>query len=270
MNLKEDVLRGIYGYGFERPSPIQQKGVLPVILGKDTIAQAQSGTGKTGTFTIGILQVIDTLSDKCQGLVVAPTRELAQQIAKVIENIGEYAQVKVHALVGGTAVRDDIQTLKSGVHVIVATPGRLHDMMKKGFLKTDYMKIFVLDEADEMLSRGFKDQIQQIFKFLPQDIQIALFSATMPKEILKLTHHFMRDPARILVKKDELTLEGIRQYYIAIEKEDWKLDTLMELYRNLDISQAIIYCNTKKRVDWLTEQMKGMDFTVSSMHGEMD
>lgn len=173
-------------------------------------------------------------------------------------------------MVGGTAVRDDIQTLKSGVHVIVATPGRLHDMMKKGFLKTDYMKIFVLDEADEMLSRGFKDQIQQIFKFLPQDIQIALFSATMPKEILKLTHHFMRDPARILVKKDELTLEGIRQYYIAIEKEDWKLDTLMELYRNLDISQAIIYCNTKKRVDWLTEQMKGMDFTVSSMHGEMD
>lgn len=170
LNLKEDVLRGIYGYGFERPSPIQQKGILPVILGKDTIAQAQSGTGKTGTFTIGILQVIDTMSDKCQGLVVAPTRELATQTAQVISSIGEYSQVKVHALVGGTAVRDDIQTLKSGVQVIVATPGRLHDMMKKGFLKTDHMKIFVLDEADEMLSRGFKDQIQQIFKFLPQDI----------------------------------------------------------------------------------------------------
>jgi translation initiation factor 4A len=217
-----------------------------------------------------MLQVIDTLSDKCQGLVVAPTRELAQQIAKVVESIGEYSGVKVHALVGGTAVRDDIQTLKTGVHVIVATPGRLQDMMKKGFLKTDYMKIFILDEADEMLSRGFKDQIQSIFKFLPQDIQIALFSATMPAEILKMTNHFMRDPARILVKKDELTLEGIRQYYIAIEKEDWKLDTLMELYRNLDISQAIIYCNTKKRVDWLTEKMKEQDFTVSAMHGEMD
>lgn len=270
LELKEEVLRGIYGYGFERPSPIQQKAILPVIQGKDTIAQAQSGTGKTATFTISILQQIDTGSDKCQALVVVPTRELAQQISKVVESIGEYCQVKVHACVGGTVVRDDIKKLKSGVNVVVGTPGRVFDMMKKGFLKADYLKAFVLDEADEMLSRGFKSQIQDIFKFLPGDIQIALFSATMPSDILKLTENFMRDPARILVKKDELTLEGIRQYYIAIDKEEWKVDVLRDLYMNLDINQAIIYCNTKKRVDWITEELKKEDFTVSAMHGEMD
>jgi len=153
---------------------------------------------------------------------------------------------------------------------VVGTPGRVLDMMKKGFLKPDYLRLFTLDEADEMLSRGFKSQIQDIFKYLPGDIQIALFSATMPNQILQLSDNFMRNPARILVKKDELTLEGIRQYYVAIDKEEWKVDILMDLYSNLDINQAIIYCNTKKRVDMLTNEMKGRDFTVSSMHGEMD
>lgn len=179
-------------------------------------------------------------------------------------------QVKVHACVGGTVVRDDIRVLKQGVHVVVGTPGRVFDMMKKGFLKADYLRIFVLDEADEMLSRGFKNQIQDIFKYLPGDIQIALFSATMPVEILRLTKHFLRDPAKILVKNEELTLEGIKQYYIAIEKEEWKMDVLLDLYGNLDINQALIYCNTKKRVMELAEQMKEKDFTVSAMHGEMD
>lgn len=159
------------------------------------------------------------------------------QIAYVVHSIGEYQGVKVHACVGGTVVKDDIRNLKSGsIHVVVGTPGRIFDMMKRGFLKTDYLKLFVLDEADEMLSRGFKTQIQDIFKYLPGDIQISLFSATLPNEILKLTKHFMRDPAKILVKNEELTLEGIRQYYIAVEKEDWKMEILMSLYENLDIS----------------------------------
>jgi len=270
LNLKEDLMRGIFGYGFVKPSPIQQKGILPLILGKDTIAQAQSGTGKTGCFTIGLLQIIDTASLWTQALVVSPTRELSQQIAYVVQQIGEFMQIKVHACVGGTVVKEDIQTLKKGVHVVVGTPGRVQDMMKKGFLKADKLRIFILDEADEMLSRGFKTQIQDIFKFLPPEIQIALFSATMPLDILKLTTHFMRNPAKILVKNDELTLEGIKQYYIAIEKEEWKLDVLLDLYSNLDINQALIYCNTKKRVNELAEAMKEKEFTVSAMHGEMD
>jgi translation initiation factor 4A len=276
MGLSENVLRGIYGYGFKDPSPIQTKGILPLIQGKDTIAQAQSGTGKTGAFTIGVLQSIDTnpkssVSDHVQALIVSPTRELSMQIAYVVHSIGEYMGVKVQACVGGTVVKDDIKQLKSGgTHVVVGTPGRIHDMMKRGFLKTEYLKLFVLDEADEMLSRGFKTQIQDIFKFLPGDIQISLFSATLPPEILGMTKHFMRDPAKILVKNQELTLEGIHQYYIAVEKEEWKMDVLLNLYANLDINQALIYCNTKKRVEELETSMTSHDFTVSIMHGEMD
>jgi translation initiation factor 4A len=203
--------------------------------------------------------------------VVSPTRELSQQIAYVIHQIGEFMEgLKVHACVGGTIVKEDIRILKSGVHIVVGTPGRVHDMMKKGIFDTSYLRLFVLDEADEMLSRGFKSQIQEIFKFLPQEIQIALFSATMPIEILRITKEFMNEPAKILVKNEELTLEGIKQYYIPIEKEDWKMDVLLDLYGNLDITQALIYCNTKKRVNELAEKMKENDFTVSAMHGEMD
>lgn len=218
-----------------------------------------------------MLQSIETSSDHCQALIVAPTRELSMQIAYVVHSIGEYQGIRVHACVGGTVVKEDIKVLKQGgIHVVVGTPGRIIDMMKKDFLKTNYLKLFVLDEADEMLSRGFKEQIQSIFKFLPGDIQIALFSATLPPEILKLTSHFMRDPAKILVKNQELTLEGIHQYYIAVEKEEWKMEVLLNLYSNLDINQALIYCNTKKRVEELEKIMTEKDFTVSVMHGEMD
>ena len=213
---------------------------------------------------------MDPASNHIQGLVVSPTRELSLQTAYVVKSIGEYMDIVVHACVGGTSVKEDIALLKKGVHIVVGTPGRIHDMMKKGFFKTDYLRLFVMDEADEMLSRGFKQQIQDIFKFLPGDVQIALFSATMPNDILSLTKHFMRDPKKILVKSEDLTLEGISQYYIAVEKEEWKIEVLLDLYANLDINQALIYCNTKKRVLDLEKQMNDNDFAVSAMHGEMD
>jgi translation initiation factor 4A len=178
--------------------------------------------------------------------------------------------VKVHACVGGTAVRDDIRTLHDGVHVVVGTPGRVFDMIQRKVLKTDSVNLFVLDEADEMLSRGFKEQIYNVFRYMPETIQCTIFSATMPLDVLEVTSKFMRDPIRILVKKAELTLEGIRQFYIAIEREEWKLDTLCDLYSTLTITQAIIYCNTRRKVDWLAQQMTSKDFTVSSMHGEME
>jgi len=144
------------------------------------------------------------------------------------------------------------------------------DMLSKRHLRADNLLVFVLDEADEMLSRGFKDQIYDIFKTLPANVQVCLFSATMAPEILDLTTKFMRDAVRILVKKDELTLEGIRQFYVAIEKEEWKLDTLCDLYETLTITQAIIYCNTRRKVDFLADQMTKRDFTVSTMHAELD
>jgi translation initiation factor 4A len=178
--------------------------------------------------------------------------------------------IKIHLCVGGTAVREDIRTLQDGVHVVVGTPGRVFDMIQRRALNLDHVQLFVLDEADEMLSRGFKEQIYDIFKYMPESVQCAIFSATMPLEVLTVTNKFMRDPIRILVKRDELTLEGIKQFYIPVEKEEWKLDTLCDLYSTLTITQAIIYCNLRRKVDWLTDQMQKKDFTVSSMHADMD
>jgi len=270
MDIPEELLRGIYAYGFEKPSAIQQRAIKPTMLGRDLIAQAQSGTGKTATFAIGTLAKLDPKLRECQSLILAPTRELAQQIQKVVIALGDYMDLQVHACVGGTAVRDDIRTLQGGVHVVVGTPGRVYDMINRRALRLDSIRQFFLDEADEMLSRGFKDQIYDIFKFLPESVQVCLFSATMPLDVLEVTQRFMREPVRILVKKDELTLEGIKQFYIAVEKEEWKLDTLCDLYETLTITQAIIYCNTRRKVDWLQEQMQERDFTVSCMHGDMD
>jgi translation initiation factor 4A len=269
MGLKEDLLRGIYAYGFEKPSAIQQRAIIPFVSGRDLIAQAQSGTGKTATFSIGILQCIDEKEKTTQALLLAPTRELAQQIQKVIDALGDYLKVSSHACVGGTAVRDDLKILSSGVQVVVGTPGRVLDMINRGALSLANVKMFVLDEADEMLSRGFKDQIYDVFQHLPPKVQVCLFSATMPDDILAITERFMRDPIKILVKKDELTLEGIKQFFVAVGEEKWKLDTLCELYETLTIAQAIIYCNTRRKVDWLTDMMGQRDFTVSAMHGDM-
>lgn len=270
MELKADLLRGVYAYGFERPSAIQQRAIMPIITGRDCIAQAQSGTGKTATFSISILQRIDTTVKKTQALILAPTRELAQQIQKVVIALGDYLNVDCHACVGGTAVREDIAKLNDGPHVVVGTPGRVFDMINRGALKADSVKMFCLDEADEMLSTGFKDSIYDIFQLLPAETQVVLLSATMPSDVLEVTKKFMRDPIRILVKRDELTLEGIRQFFIAVDKEDWKLDTLCDLYETVTITQAVIFCSTRRKVDWLTQKLHEREFTVSAMHGDMD
>jgi len=270
MSLKEELLRGIYAYGFEKPSAIQQRAIVPCIKGMDVIAQAQSGTGKTATFSIAILEKIDTNLRECQALILAPTRELAQQIQKVVMSLGDYMGAQCHACIGGTSVREDMRKLDVGQHIVVGTPGRVFDMISRKVLRPNDIKQFVLDEADEMLSRGFKDQIYDVFRHLNQEIQVILLSATMPAEVLEVTTRFMRDPIRILVKKEELTLEGIRQFYISVEREEWKLDTLCDLYETLTITQAVIFCNTRRKVDWLTEKMHQRDFTVSAMHGDMD
>ncbi|KAG8516581.1 Eukaryotic initiation factor 4A-II [Galemys pyrenaicus] len=277
MNLKESLLRGIYAYGFEKPSAIQQRAIIPCIKGYDVIAQAQSGTGKTATFAISILQQLEIEFKETQALVLAPTRELAQQIQKVILALGDYMGATCHACIGGTNVRNEMQKLQAEApHIVVGTPGRKSEldylkMAKQLFLTAPkWIKMFVLDEADEMLSRGFKDQIYEIFQKLNTSIQVVLLSATMPTDVLEVTKKFMRDPIRILVKKEELTLEGIKQFYINVEREEWKLDTLCDLYETLTITQAVIFLNTRRKVDWLTEKMHARDFTVSALHGDMD
>ncbi|KAJ3585761.1 hypothetical protein NHX12_014480 [Muraenolepis orangiensis] len=271
MSLRETLLRGIYAYGFEKPSAIQQRAIIPCIKGYDVIAQAQSGTGKTATFAISILQQINVEQKTTQALVLAPTRELAQQIQKVIMALGDYMGAGCHACIGGTNVRAESNKLQSEApHIVVGTPGRVYDMLSRSYLVAKHIKMFVLDEADEMLSRGFKDQIYEIFQKLMASTQVVLLSATMPTDVLEVTKKFMRDPIRILVKKEELTLEGIRQFYINVEKEEWKLDTLCDLYETLTITQAVIFINTRRKVDWLTEKMHTRDFTVSALHGDME
>ncbi|KHN88002.1 Eukaryotic initiation factor 4A [Toxocara canis] len=270
MNLKENLLRGVYAFGFEKPSAIQQRAIVPCCMKRDVIAQAQSGTGKTATFSVSVLQNIDESVPEVQALVMAPTRELAQQIQKVMVSLGEYMGVKCHACIGGTNVRDDQRKLEAGVHIVVGTPGRVNDMIQRQSLQTSAIKMFVLDEADEMLSRGFKDQIYEVFKCMPNDVQVVLLSATMPAEVLEVTNRFMNDPVRILVKKEELTLEGIRQFYIDVEKEEWKFETLCDLYQTVNVTQAVIFCNTRRKVDYLATQMIKEKYTVSCMHGDME
>ncbi|KAI1730929.1 DEAD/DEAH box helicase domain-containing protein [Ditylenchus destructor] len=270
MGLKEDLLRGIYAFGFEKPSAIQQRAIVPCCTGRDVIAQAQSGTGKTATFSVSVLQRVDEKMPEVQALVLAPTRELAQQILIVMRAIGDFMGANFHICIGGTSVRDDQRKLEGGVQIVVGTPGRVNDMIQRNALKTDSIRMFVLDEADEMLSRGFKDQIYEVFKGLPNDVQVVLLSATMPAEVLDVTKKFMRDPIQILIKKEELTLEGIRQFYIRIDKEEWKFETLCDLYDTVNITQAVIFCSTRRKVEELTRQMTQKQFTVSCMHGEME
>lgn len=267
-----NLLRGIYAYGFEKPSPIQRKAICPIFDGKDVIAQAQSGTGKTGCFTIGVLERINTSLQQPQALILSPTRELSQQTKHVIDSIGKlYKNLRTQLLIGGTSTETDIQNLqKNPPHVIIGCPGRVHDMLRRKKLRTNHFKLIVLDEADEMLSQGFKEQVYNIFQFLSKDIQVALFSATMPESLNTLTSKFMRDPIKILVQTEQLTLEGITQYYIALENDDQKYDTLKDLYGTFSLSQCIIYCNSVKRVQDLYEAMTADNFPVCQIHSNME
>lgn len=269
MKLREDLVRGIYAYGFEKPTAIQQRAIKPICKGRDVIAQAQSGTGKTGTFSISALQLVDTTVRETQVLILGPTRELVIQMQKVILALGDYMNIQCHCCIGGTNIGDDIRKLDYGQHIVCGTPGRIYDMVRRRTLRTRSIKTLIMDESDEMLNKGFHEQIYDIYRYLPPSTQVVLVSATMPHDILEMTHKFMSDPCRILVKRDELTLDGIKQFFVAVEREEWKFDTLCDLYDTLTITQAVIFCNTKRKVEWLAEKMRDNNFTVSCMHGDL-
>jgi len=219
---------------------------------------------------VGILQQLDTSSRDCQGLILVPTRELAQQVNRVVASLGIHMGVRCHACTGGTPIAEDIKTLHNGVHVVTGTPGRVFDMIDRGELNPNRIRVFVLDEADEMLSKGFEEIIKDIFQTLPGDVQVGIFSATLPPECLDITKKFMNNAVNILVKQEELTLQGINQFYINCEREQWKYETLCDLYNDINITQAVIFCNARRKVDWLTEKMKRDNFTVSATHGSLD
>ena len=268
-DLNDNLLRGIYSYGFENPSDIQCKS-LPIITSKrDLIAQAQSGTGKTGAFTISALNLLDTDLKKTQILILNPTYELVNQNYDVMKALSQYMNVSIMKVVGKTNLDECKRDLQKEPQIIIGTPGRVLDMINKKVLSTKFLKIMVIDEADEMLSKIFMNQIYEIFRFLPGNIQVALFSATMPAEFFDLTTRFMRDPIKILVKTDQLTLEGIKQYYINVERNEFKFDTICDLYGKFSVSQSIIYCNSKKIVDDLDHKLNENGFAVSKIHGKM-
>jgi len=272
LNLKNDLLRGIYSYGFEKPSDIQKKAILPIINGKDTIAQAQSGTGKTGTFAISCLQNIDPTNKNTQAIIIAPTHELVKQIYNVISSLGSMMNdVTIKTIIGGTSIQDDATEMrKKCPQIIVGTAGRIFDMIKRKYIRTKHMKLFILDEADEMLSKGFKDQIYNIFQHFNDDIQVAIFSATMPIEVLELTNKFMKEPIKIILKNEELSLDGIQQCFLACVGDNDKFDMLKRLFSYISVSQCIIYCNNVNRVNDLQNAMNKEGFSVCCIHSSMN
>jgi translation initiation factor 4A len=269
MNLKNKLLRGIYAYGFEMPSEVQKKAIIPVIEGNECIIQAQSGTGKTATFSISILQRVDETEKTCQALVLSPTRELARQTTNVIKSLGNYLDVNVYTCIGGRRTDNNDLEIEEG-QIIVGTPGRIFDMIKRGRLNLKTLKMFVLDEADEMLSNEFKEQIYNIIQYLSDEVQIAIYSATMPPEVLNITTKFMIDPLKILVRRENVALDALKQFYVKLDQECHKFDVICDIYNILTINQSIIFCNSKNKAIWLAEEMIKNNFTVSLIHGGLE
>jgi translation initiation factor 4A len=271
MGLNDNLIRGIYSYGFEQPSKIQQLAIVPMSHRTDILAQSQSGTGKTGAFTIGALSVVDPNLKAPQVLVICPTRELSQQTERVAQSIGSYMNLKVLSATGGNQIRADVGALKSGVQFVVGTPGRIFDLICRGELVVEHIRYVILDEADQMLEELFADQIRVILnsKF-PTETRLALFSATMPQNVLDIAENYLNNPVRILLPPDEVTLDGIKQYYVQCERDEWKLQVLLDLYQQITINQALIYVNKRQKAEWLAKQLAAHQFTLEFIHGEME
>ena len=272
LNNDPNILRGIYSSGFERPSPIQKKTIKPIIDGRDIIAQAQSGTGKTAAFSIGALSIVELTNNFTQVLILSPTRELTIQTSNVIKQIGNMMQgLRIQTVYGGSPYEEsNYFTDKNTPHVICGCPGRVYDLMRKDKVTSKQIKLIILDEADEMLSSGFKEQVYNIFQYFNNNIQVALFSATLPNNIFPIINKIMRNPIKICVKAEQLTLEGITQYYVAVDDDRQKYSTLKHIYKYVSVSQCIIYCNSIKRVSDLYEAMKEDEFPVCRIHSNMD
>jgi translation initiation factor 4A len=272
MHLKEDLLRGIYAYGLEMPSALQQRSILPMTSGRDTIVEALSGTGKTAAVAIGVLQLIDEKVVQCQALLLAPAREIALLIARTIVALGEFLDIKAHACIGGASVREDVSALDDGVHVVVGTPGRIFDMINRQALRLELLKLFVLDEADEIWSLGFEEQIHGILQRVPQTTQVCLVSATMPHELSRLAQLVLREPVHIIGERGDREINSrAQQFFIHVEKEEWKLEALLDMFESLTsgIPLVAIYANTRTKVEWLTSQLQERGLTVFSVHGDV-
>ena len=266
----DNLLRGIYSYGFEKPSNIQVSSIPEIIKGVDIIAQSHSGTGKTGAFTIGALSNIDVDSNNLQTLIVAPTHELALQINEVITNISKFMNINTITIIGKTSINASIELLRKNPQIVIGTPGRILDMINRNHLFTNHIKTLILDEADEMLSTGFVDSIYNIIRYLDKTCQICLFSATIPDTLLELSNKFLTNPKHLLIQKENLTLNGIKQFFINVNNYDWKFDTILDLYTKISINQCIIYINKKHTLMQLYNTLLNEKLPVSYISSDLN
>lgn len=265
--LKRELLMGIFEKGWEAPSPIQEASIPIALTGRDILARAKNGTGKTGAYIIPILERIDTTKDKIQALIIVPTRELALQTSQICIEISKHMGCKVMATTGGTNLKEDIMRLQQQVHVVIATPGRILDLMKKGLAVMDKCGMLVMDEADKLLSQDFKNMLDNVISFLPQDRQILLYSATFPCTVDQFIKKHMHNPYEINLM-EELTLKGITQYYAYVQEKQ-KVHCLNTLFSKLQINQSIIFCNSTQRVELLAKKITELGYSCFYIHAKM-
>lgn len=270
LDIPVHILRGIYNYGFEKPSNIQINAILSLKQQRDVIAQSQSGTGKTAAFVISALLQMDENQQNTQTLILSPTRELCIQTHKVCMELSSYTPFTFALLIGGHTLQEDIQQLQSSPHMIIGSIGRVLDMLQRKHIDPNYIQLLILDEADELLSSGFIDALYDIFRYLKEDIQIGMFTATLPQYVEQISKRFMRDPIRLLLKSSELSLEGIKQYKIVLQNDRQKYDTIKDIFNSISVTQSIIYCNTIQRVEYIAKQMRKDYFSVIEIHSNMN
>jgi ATP-dependent RNA helicase DeaD len=263
--LTSEVMKGIEELGFTELFPIQAQAIMPLLEGKDVIGQAQTGTGKTAAFGIPMVERVDPNNKRVQGLVLAPTRELAIQVAERISRFSKYTKLKVLPVYGGESISKQIRALDRGVHIVVGTPGRVIDHLKRGTLNLSSTKIVVLDEADRMLDMGFIDDISYILSKVPKDRQTSLFSATIDVSVMSVCHRYLKNPEKILVSKDEIALEQLDQYYLVVNSRN-KVDYLLTMMKKDNIDKAIIFCNTRRSTDWLARKLRYHRYSAESLH----
>jgi superfamily II DNA/RNA helicase len=269
LNLREDVLRGIFSFGFERPSPIQRIAIKPIMDGNDCVIQSHSGTGKTATFIIGALQSLDLSLKETQVIIISNTRELAEQHQRVFKSLSGLTNVSSYLCIGGDMSNKYMSgTIKN--EVIIGTPGRICDMIKRKYIDTTNIKLMIIDEADEVLSSGFRKQVSAIFRsIVDPNFQTILISATIPEEMSELIKHILRpNYVSILVKDDDLTLDGIKQYFVEIS-EQYKMNALIDMLSNIRISQGVVYCNKKQKADEIKHMLSEQNFKCDVLHSDL-
>jgi len=263
--LTPEVLRSINELGFDSLFPIQAQAIIPLLQGKDVIGQAQTGTGKTAAFGVPMVQNLNRDVRGVQGLVLTPTRELANQDADNIAKFGKFAKVKVLPVYGGESINKQVHALANGVQIVVGTPGRLIDLMERRVLNLGSVRFVVLDEADRMLDMGFIEDIEFILSKTPRDRQTALFSATIDENVMRLTNKYMRNPQKILVSKDEIALTQMKQYYIVVN-QGGKLNALCDVLQDDRVEKAIIFCRTRHETSRLSDQLYKRGFRTQVLH----